>query len=276
LDPETSVAKTASIILTPRFAFLPDTRFSLAVDYFDIEVNDEISRLGASNIIFGCYNSNDFASEPLCDLIDRAPVGDPEAFNITEVRDTYINVNSQRNRGVDVTGRIVHDLGNLGKLSLLAQMTWQLKDKLELFEGSKVELNGTVGDPRWVGDFNLSWNKGPWTLVYGLDVIGSADNKEDLLDDQPELCRTSTFRPGGPFCPDVSVPAVAYHSLSVTRTVGEKFQITLGAANIFDKKPPRVSTVFNGGIAVLGQVPVFGSQYDYIGRRLFLNVRGNF
>jgi iron complex outermembrane receptor protein len=34
--------------------------------------------------------------------------------------------------------------------------------------------------------------------------------------------------------------------------------------------------VFNGGIAVLGQVPVFGSQYDYIGRRLFLNVRGNF
>ena len=276
LDPETSVAKTASIILTPRFAFLPDTRFSLAVDYFDIEVNDEISRLGASNIIFGCYNSNDFASEPLCDLIDRAPIGDPEAFNITEVRDTYINVNSQRNRGVDVTGRIVHDLGNLGKLSLLAQMTWQLKDKLELFEGSKVELNGTVGDPRWVGDFNLSWNKGPWTLVYGLDVIGSADNKEDLLDDQPELCRTSTFRPGGPFCPDVSVPAVAYHSLSVTRTVGEKFQITLGAANIFDKKPPRVSTVFNGGIAVLGQVPVFGSQYDYIGRRLFLNVRGNF
>ena len=292
LEPETSVAKTASVILTPRFAFLPDTRFSLAVDYFDIEVNDEISRLGASNIIFGCYNSDNFSSEPLCDQITRAPSGDPEEFNIQEVRDTYINVNSQRNRGVDVTGRIIHDLGNLGKLSFLAQMTWQLKDKLELFEGSQVELNGTVGDPRWVGDFNISWNKGPWTIVYGLDVIGSADNKEDLIDDQgsaldENLCRTSAFRPGVPpaeaalggrvrFCPDVSVPAVGYHSLSVTRTVGEKFQITLGAANMFDKKPPRVSTVFNGGISVFGQIPVFGSQYDYLGRRLFLNVRGNF
>ena len=277
LEPETSVAKTASIILEHRgLHSCPIPGSALPSTISTIEVNDEISRLGASNIIFGCYNSNDFANEPLCDLIDRAPAGDPEEFNITDVRDTYINVNSQRNQWHRRHGADRPRLGNLGKLSLLAQMTWQLKDKLELFEGSKVELNGTVGDPRWVGDFNLSWNKGPWTVVYGLDVIGSADNKEDLLEAPARTLPDLDVPPWRTVCPDVSVPAVDYHSLSVTRTVGEKFQITLGAAKIFDKKPPRVSTVFNGGIAVLGQVPVFGSQYDYLGRRLFLNVRGNF
>lgn len=294
LEPETSVAKTVSMILTPRFSFLPDTRISLAIDYFDIEVKDEITQLGAGNIVIGCYNSDDFANEPLCDLITRAPEGDPEEFNITEIDSPFINVSNQKNRGVDVTGRITHDLGNLGRLSFLAQMTWQLEDKLDLFgnAGSVVELNGLVGDPRWVGDFNLTWAKGPWTVTYGLDVIGSADNKEELLEDAASAigddgCRTSAFRPGVPpeeaaaggrvrFCPDVSVPKIAYHSLSVTRRIGEKFEFSLGMSNIFDKKPPRVSTVFNGGIAALGQVPFFGSQYDYLGRRVFASVRGSF
>ena len=294
LDPETSEAKVIGAVFTPTFAFLPDTQFSVAVDYFDIEVKDEITRLGGANIVIGCYDSPDFANEPLCDLITRLPVGDPDELNIDEIQDPYINVSNQRNRGIDVTGRIIHDFGKLGELEFLAQMTWQLEDELDLFgnAGSIVELNGEVGDPKWVGDFNLSWKKGPWTVIYGLDVIGSADNLEDLRDEQGSAldendCRTSLFRPGVPpdeaaaggrvrFCPDVSVPAVAYHAMSVTREIADKFEFTLGVANIFDKKPPRVSTVFNGGISVLGQVPVFASQYDYLGRRVFINVRGSF
>ena len=58
LDPETSTAKTASVILTPRFAFLPQTRLSLAIDYFNITVKDEVTQLGPRNIVFGCYDSN--------------------------------------------------------------------------------------------------------------------------------------------------------------------------------------------------------------------------
>jgi iron complex outermembrane receptor protein len=293
LEPETSLAKTASIILTPRFNFLPNTRVSLAVDYFDIEVEDEISQLGAGAIITGCLNSEDFPNDPLCALITRIPAGQVNEFNLDTIADSYVNINAQRNRGIDVTGRVVHDFGGFGTLSLLAQMTWQLEDVLTLFaSGSTTDLNGEVGDPKWVGDFNLSWNKGPWTVLYGLDVIGAANDFQDLIDTQGSPCRTSFFRPGPnftieqmntiipvaqrtPFCPDVSVSAVAYHSLSVTRDVGKDFQITLGMANILDKKPPRVSTVFSG-ISTLGQVPVFGSQYDYLGRRVFLNVRGNF
>jgi iron complex outermembrane receptor protein len=273
LEPETSKAKVASIVLTPTFDILPDTRFSLAVDYFDIKVSNEIGQLSASQIVTGCYNSNHFSSEPLCNLITRIPAGQPSAFNLTSIESTYININQQRTRGVDLTGQIVHNMGSWGRLSLLAQMTWQIEDTQELFEGSEVELNGTVGDPRWVGNFNLTWTKGPWTVLYSADVIGSADNNNALIESLGNRkCRTSIFRTGT-FCPVADVPAIAYHAVSLTRDIGDKYRFTFGVANLLDTKPPRVSTVFNGGISTLGQVPVFGSQYDYLGRRFFVNVR---
>jgi iron complex outermembrane receptor protein len=296
LRPETSTAKTASIILTPTFTFLPDTRVSLAVDYFDIDIRDEITQLGATNIVIGCLTSLDVLNEPLCDQITRAPAGSANQFEITDISDPVLNISQQRNRGVDLTGRIVHNMGGLGRLSFLAQMTWQLEDIQDIFGNgtSDVELNGEVGDPRWVGDFNVTWEKGPWTAVYGLDVIGSADNIEDYINAQAgalnrpgTLCRTSSFYPGPftpeevaggarvPICPDVSVPAVAYHSFSLTREFGSRFQATIGMANIFDKKPPRVSLQFSP-ISTIGQVPVFASQYDYLGRRVFANVRARF
>lgn len=284
LSPETSTAKTASVILTPDLSGLlwSGLRTSLVVDYFEIDVRDEIATLGAGNIIIGCYNSEFYPDEPLCDLITRAPAGAPDAQNIRAVRDSYVNINNQKNRGIDVTARIDQDLGKWGSLSFNAQMTWQLADKIALFDDTVIDDNGEAGEPKWVGDFNLAWEKGPWTLFYGLDVTGGTSDLEDLkrtlgndANGNPRTCRTSIFRPGPQFCPDVRLSPTVYHSASITRRIGDDFRITLGMANIFDTKPPRASTVFSG-ITAIGQAPAFGSQYDYFGRRIFLNVRGNF
>src|SRR3546814_20520075 len=87
-------------------------------------------------------------------------------------------------------------------------MIWQTRDKVELFPGTIIDDNGKIGNPKWVGNFNLGWMKDGWTLFYGLDVTGAASNEEDLLRAQGgDACRTSSFRPGGRFCPDVSLPA---------------------------------------------------------------------
>ncbi|WP_411339869.1 TonB-dependent receptor [Sphingopyxis sp. J-6] len=275
LKPETSTAKTVSVILTPDLsgALWGGLKARLAVDYFDIRVKDEITLLGAGNIVRGCYDS-DFADEPLCDLFTRVTAG-PDAQSIATVTDRYVNISRQRNRGVDLSLAIDQDLGNLGALAFRAQMTWQVEDKVALFPGTEIDDNGKIGNPKWVGDFNLGWTKGGWTLFYGLDVTGAASNMKDLLRAQGgDACRTSSFRPGGRFCPDVSVPATFYHSLSLSRDVAERFRITLGVANLFDTPPPRVSTVVAATPPVIGQAPAFGTQYDYLGRRFFLSVRG--
>jgi len=59
LRSETSVAKTAITILTPDLSGLlwSGLRTSLAVDYFDIDISDEITRLGSGNIVNACYSS---------------------------------------------------------------------------------------------------------------------------------------------------------------------------------------------------------------------------
>ncbi len=284
LTPETSTAKTASIILTPDLSGVlwGGLRTSLVVDYFEIEVRDEITTLGAASIVNGCYNSEFYPDEPLCELITRAPVGSTDALNILAIRDSYVNINNQKNRGIDATVRIDQDLGNLGSLSFNAQMTWQLEDKIALFNNTVIDDNGEAGEPKWVGDFNLAWEKGSWTIFYGLDVTGGTSDLADLkrtlgndVNGNPRTCRTSIFRPGPQFCPDVRLSPTFYHSASITHRVGDDFRITLGMANILDTKPPRASTVFSG-ITAIGQAPAFGSQYDYLGRRIFLNVRGNF
>lgn len=107
-------------------------------------------------------------------------------------------------------------------------------------------------------------------------MTGAASNIGDLLRAQGgDPCRTSPFRPGGRLCPDVSLPATFYHSLSVTHAVADRFRITLGVANLLDTPPPRVSTVVTGTPVTIGQAPAFGTQYDYLGRRVFLTLRRN-
>ena len=277
LDPETSTAKTASVIFTPRFAFLPDTRLSLAVDYFDIEVKGEISQLGAGNILSQCYDSEFFPDDPICDLFSRAGPGAVDPAAITTINDKYINIARQRNTGIDVTGLVQHNLGSWGNLTFLANMTWQLKDEVGLFEDTVVDNNGEIGDPKFVGDFNLTWRipRGGWTLFWGVDVIGKSDNEQDFRDAHGgDLCVDSAIR--GHYCVDVSTPTTFYHSASVTKEIGKKFELTLGMSNIFNTKPPRTSTIGGAGLPTLIGPVVGTSQYDLIGRRMFLNVSRKF
>lgn len=275
LDPETSKALVVGAVLTPRFNFLPNTRINIAVDYFDIRVRDEVTQLQPSNILLGCYSSLNFATEPLCDLFTRGQTGAP--FNVATVRDRYVNIASQKNSGIDLAINISQNLGSLGTLNFLADMTWQTRDNSQLLPSSReVSTNGEVGSPRWIGDFNLTWTMpSGFSIYYGLDVIGSADDYEDFLEDQGSLCLTSTTR--GVYCPKLDVPAVFYHNVSLSQEIDDRFEITLGISNIFDTRPPRVSVVQGtpAQITMLGPV-VAASQYPFTGRRAFLNVSAKF
>lgn len=274
LEPETSKALVLGGVLTPKFDFLPNTRINLAVDYFDIRVNGEITQLGARNIIFGCFDSEDFPNDPLCSLFTRGQTAAPN--NINQVFDQYVNISSQKSRGVDLQVNVRHNMGSWGTLSLTADMTWQIKDDTQLLPTSPVESdNGEAGSPRWVGDFRLTW-QGPegWSAFYGMNVIGATSNVRDFLEDNGgDPCITSSLR--GIYCPDLTTDATFYHNFSLTKEIDDKFEITLGVSNLFDTRPPRVSVLNGGQISMLGPV-VAASQYSFVGRRAFINVSRKF
>lgn len=275
LRSETSKALVVGTVLTPKFGFLPDTRINLSVDYFDIRVSDEITQLGAGNILRGCYGSLDFANEPLCNLFTRGQTAAP--FNVANIQDKFVNIASQRNSGIDVAANIRQDLGNLGSVSLTADMTWQLKDNLILLPGSPgTSTNGEAGSPKWVGDFRLNWQS-PSTetsIFYGINVIGGTSNNTDFLDSNGgNPCINSAVY--GTYCPKLTTPMTFYHNMSLTQEIGERFDLTVGMSNIFDTRPPRVSILNGGQISTLGPV-VAASQYPFVGRRLFVNVSAKF
>jgi iron complex outermembrane recepter protein len=290
LESETSESLVVGTILTPSVSFLPDTDISIAVDYFDIKVEGEISQLGAGTILAGCYDSIAFATEPLCNLFTRGQnVSAP--FQIATVRDSFINVSSQRNEGIDLSVRVGQDLGSLGTFSLTADMTWQITDDSRLLQTSPVlNENGFVGSPKWVGDFRANWSHpSGFSLFYGMNVIGSADSRELFDRGRPTAggCLRSFNNQGtastaddlpiyGVYCPDLDVPATFYHNISVTQEVAEgRFTITAGVSNLFDTRPPRVSVLNGNNISMLGPV-VAASQYDFVGRRGFVNVSMKF
>ncbi|WP_394728606.1 TonB-dependent receptor domain-containing protein [Altererythrobacter sp. GH1-8] len=278
LEPETSKAWTASLILTPKFDFLPDTDIAFTVDYFDIKVEDEISQLDPYSILFNCYDSVDFPNSPFCSFFERGQDGDIN--NIRFVNRQFINIDEQTNRGIDFTLRVRHDLGNMGQLSLLGQATLQLEDNIFTFGDDRNNddpanfLNGQVGDPKFTGNLITTWEKGDTTILYGITVIGKSSSVEQYEFDFGSTCNPLDFFEnvyGETWCVQPFTKAVWYHNASITQEFADRFEITLGVSNIFDTEPPQVS----GLVTPFANVPQ-ASQYDFLGRRAFLQAKAKF
>ena len=265
LEAETSVSETIGIIWQPDFADL-----SVSIDYFDIEVRDEVTRLGATNILRECYDSPiGFAfgnTEPLCQLFDRTGIN----FGVDNVIDNYLNIAKQRNRGFDYAVRYNTELGSLGALSVELAATRQLEDVQELFIGKPEDLNGLVGDPEWVGDLKLTLNRGPLAVYYGGNWIGDTDSTRD------HNKTTVTYR-NNEYGAVLSTDDVIYHNLSVSYDFEDQgITALIGVANLTDEEPPRVTTQGTGDtFSTVGSV-AFYSQYDWFGRRVFANVTFSF
>jgi iron complex outermembrane receptor protein len=289
LEPETSRAWTASMVLTPSFSFLPDTTFSFAVDYFDIEVSGEIAQLGAGGILASCYDSDFGLADPLCgqfyrfedfdngtapqDVADQYDIPGGDRDNVAVVFDQFFNINSQQNRGIDVTTRIVHDFAGDVTLTLQGQATWQTRDIVALFDGFAEDNNGEAGDPKFVGDFFLQLDTGPWNFFYGLDVIGKTNDEEDFIDDNGDLC--PTYVSLGDVCVKLRTSAQLYHSASISREINDNYRLTVGMANITNNLPPRTSQVGGDGTRSFGRGLLY-SQYDLLGRRVFVSLNARY
>ncbi len=265
LEPETSDAYTVGFVWTPGFADL-----SLAVDWFDIKIENQISQLGAGSIVGGCYNATNFPNS-FCDLFTREPPTSPNfPNNILEVKDTFINVNKQRVRGLDTNLRYDHDF-SFGRLVIENQSTWYKENTQELFDPTQVEgfdttdFVGTVGSPSFVSNLRASLTRDDWTYNYYVQYVGSTD-------DSPFTDATGSYfgYPDAVF--DIKMDSAFFHNISIFYQQ-EKWDFLLGINNLFGESPDVVSDVFR---ARRGNVPVAASQYDLLGRRVFARVNYRF
>lgn len=261
LKPETSRAFTAGIVFTPSFANL-----SASVDYFEIEVNDQIDRLGAANIVGSCYGLPVFPNA-FCNLFQRNPGSHPTSpYNITTVRDSYININRQLNRGYDLNVRWDGEF-SFGKVEVESQFTYTIEDLELLFDSSQAsgyesnDLNGIVSRPKLVGNVRSALRRNDWTYTWFMNYVGSSENW--FLDP------VAPYRGNQNAVYDIKAESRLYHSLSV-RYQADKWNVLVGVNNVFDREPPTMST--GAGSTRYGTVPAFATQYDWFGRSVFVRV----
>ncbi len=265
LEAETSESRTIGLVWQPEFADL-----SVSVDYFDIEVTNEVDQVGGARIISLCYESDfGFAfggTDPLCSLFDRSGVGQ----GIDNVRDSFINIASQRNRGYDFAAKYKVESG-IGDLTIDLNATLQVEDFQALFEDTAEDFNGQVGDPEWVGESKVTLERGPWSFFWGTNYIGTSSSANEFGQFDANGVPFVTVR-GVNYTAVLGTEARWIHAFSTAYETDGGLIVRLGVANATDKQPPQLSLPQTGGEFSLAGNSLIASQYDPLGRRIFLNV----
>jgi iron complex outermembrane receptor protein len=292
LKAETSKATTFGFVFTPTFADI-----SLAVDYTDITVSNEVTTFGAGNVVSSCYSAADYPTNPFCSLFTRDEDTNSNRYlQITDVNNSYVNVATQTERAIDITARWRHDF-DFGKLEVDSQLTWDLENTTQLFPGvAQPSYSGTTfafKGPAFSGLTNVRFDHGPWTILWTIQMLGEGSDRDLLGASAPStryssMCTNSTT--GSLVAPCTTLLGVnggtitvqpvtayeksyteftTYNHLSVRRS-WDTLTVTAGVQNIFNERPPSVSSdEFRVGTAAL-------NGYDMVGRRFFLTLSKKF
>lgn len=231
---------------------------SVAIDRFDVKVNNGVSRVGTGSILTLCYDQPGFRSAGgFCNLVTRDP-----GNNALTVNNSYINLATDIVRGYDYNIRYTNEIG-VGKLRVNLTATEYTSQANKLFTTDPLtEANGRLGAPRWSAALDVNYTIKGWNVYYGMEAVGRMSNAVFLGEDPA----TSIYK--------MDTPTYYLHSVSLSYSDSvSKWKVTGGIRNIADKTPPSVSS--GTGVNRVGNAPLY-SGYDYQGRRFFLNVSKSF
>jgi iron complex outermembrane receptor protein len=238
---------------TVGIAYEPFDRFSMTVDWYDINLDGAIGQLGAQTIVDTCFQSGGESS--LCEFVVRDALG-----QIVRVDNLFINLSNQRVNGVDVEFNLSGiDLGG-GTLGwrLLAS---RLNENSVLTPGSaRDERAGDIGVglPENKVTTNVTYSRGPWSLFLQGRYIGGGTMNRNFTE--------------GVDVDRNSVSSVFYTDLTFRfsgRAGSAPWQVFFTANNLFNEAPPDTfSSIGRAGVAGPSSI-----LYDTIGRRYTAGVR---
>jgi len=256
LAAETSTNMTIGLVLQPT---LPNGwgDLAFAVDYYEIEVSNGVSRTGASQILTRCYDSNpeDFAANVgFCRLVER-----DAADNSLTVYDSYINLATDNVKGLDYTVRYRNDFGP-GSLLVNLGLTQYTEVSSKLFADDPLEdYVGMVENPEFTGSFDVSYAWDQWRVRYGIEYVDAMDSYDYYEEDRA----TSAY--------DLATGSYQNYNVSV-QYHNDSWTVTAGIRNLWNEDPQTVSAGFTSRV---GNAPLY-SAYDYVGRTAFLNLNKTF
>ncbi len=245
LSEETATTWTAGIVLRPEFA----PGFSLALDWYDIDIEDAINTPEAQEVAQLCVD-NPSLDNPYCGGIDR----DPDTGYIIGFTVRPDNVASFTTAGLDVALNYQFDTERLGGFKV--QLVGGYLDRLEFVSVPGAEVDNDLEEqyfPKFSATLDASWTRGPLTLAYGLNWFGKTDRftRETLAGD-PDYSDPRYFK----------VKQKWDHEISAAYDFTDHVNVYAGINNLFNQKP-----AFGYGSNSSYPISAMG-RYFYLGARM--------
>ncbi|GIU44878.1 TonB-dependent receptor [Shewanella sairae] len=237
LKPEESDSLTVGMV------YSHDSGFSIALDYYDIEIENGIGTAGTDNVISACWGSANFSS-PLCDFVEGpGRTGDaPHPTSpyrtalgpVAGVVLTNANLATFQTSGFDFDVSYKTEIGS-GDFSAVLNGTYLDKYNYTPFAGAEqVETAGKVAADQWETtlavfsqwrtNLTLDYVMDDWAFTWqtryqseGEDLFASEDNLDNIAD------------------------AVFYHDVQATYFVLDNTSVTMGIKNLFDQDAPYIT-----------------------------------
>jgi len=241
LDPEESKSFTAGLVLEPI------KNLVLTLDYFNIEVENQIAALPESDIF---NNPTKYA-----DKFVRNPDG-----TLNHIITTQDNMGDLKTSGVDVSLNYITPMTATGRFGFGMDGTYVIKYKYQNEkDGEWISSLGTyVGDApiiRWKHTANLYWNYQNWGVNFQQQFTRGYDDQNS----------SSTVKSG---YENHKVSDYTIYNISGTYKGFKNLEVTAGIKNIFDEDPPASNV---GDNFQMGYDPRYA---DPLGRTYF--VRGTY
>ncbi len=266
LEPEEAESITFGVVLTPQA--WPVT---VALDYYEIEIEDAIQQISEQNIVNACYNVEQDPNGFFCSRIARSTLnGSLSGGTTVGVDVSLINAAVLEASGIDLTIDYGLEIGGWGTLDFNFAANHVLSNERQQADQFRtVDCAGLAGntctapDPEWRWVQNTRWNLGSLTVNLRWQYLSEITNDGVALDgvDAGSLGR-----------PDFG--SYSYFDLSGFYELNDTWTVRAGIYNLLDKEPPVVGNDYGGTLENSGNT--YPATYDPLGRAFSVGINAYF
>lgn len=215
LQPETSTSQTVGFVYNPSWL----DGAELTVDWYDIEVEDSISRIGAGIILAGCATGG--PSSEFCGLVDRDSNG-----NVVDLRNGLANQGTLHVQGVDTYVAYRLPETSFGTFKTYLDFSYVTDSEIDDEEYVGVQW-GDEGYPRLKGSFGVDWMLGDWDAHYTARYVHAMKG-----------FYTHVYGDTAADGVTERLPTYVIHDISMGYNLSDyNTKLTFGVENLFAKEP---------------------------------------